>query len=166
MPSLRETLIDELNNAYNAELQLLEALPGMVRASKGDKLKQALDSHLKETQGHVTALVEVFEILEESPFQKKSRGMAALLMEAEKNFRLDDGDAELIAAIQKAERYEIAAYSTLCAWAKLLEETKVVQLLERILDEENSTEKKLAEIADDGATLESQNGPPEDFGRG
>src|SRR5689334_8546635 len=114
LQSLQDLLVDELRDLYSAEKQLVKALPKVAKAISSPRLKQAIESHLQQTEGHVTRLEEIFETLGEKATGKKCKGMQGLLEEGEETIG-EDGvdavrDAGIIAAAQRVEHYEIAAY--------------------------------------------------------
>jgi ferritin-like metal-binding protein YciE len=152
--NLRGAFIDELRDAYDAEKQIIKALPKMVRKATSAPLRAALASHLEETKGQARRLEEAFRAIGEKVRGKHCDGMAGVLKEGasvmEEDFDDDTMDAGLIAAAQRVEHYEMAAYGTLIAWAKVLGEKKVVKLLETTLKQENSADKKLTGLAEDG----------------
>jgi ferritin-like metal-binding protein YciE len=148
MSTLRETFIDELKDLFDAEKQLLKALPKMAKAAENDDLRAAFEEHLTQTEEHVSRLEQVFEAFDEAAKGKKCKGMQGLIAEAEDLIKEDEGDAALIAAAQKAEHYEISAYGTLAAWAAALEEDEVVELLTQTLEEEKETDEKLTDLAE------------------
>jgi ferritin-like metal-binding protein YciE len=148
MSTLRETFITELGDLYDAEKQLLKALPKMAKAAEHDELKQAFETHRQETQAQIQRLEQVFEIFDENAKGRKCKGMQGLIKEAEDLIKEDEGDAALISAAQKAEHYEIASYGSLHSWAKLLGEDEAADLLEETLEEEKATDEKLTEIAE------------------
>lgn len=148
MNTLRDTFIDALKDTYDAEHQIIKALPKVVSSAEHEDLKEALASHLDETRGHVERLEKVFQMFDESPKRKKCKGMEGLLAEGEEALGEGLGDAALIMAAQKVEHYEIAAYGSLIAWAKLLEEDDAVDILEETLGEETAADEKLTEIAE------------------
>ena len=157
--SLRDAFIDELRDTYDAEHQILKALPKMVKAASSKQLKAAFSSHLEETKGQVKRLQEAFKLLDKKAKAKHCDGMAGILKEGksvmEEDFDDATMDACLIAAAQRVEHYEMAAYGTLIAWGRVLGETKVVKLLEETLKQENSADKKLTGLADDGINMKS-----------
>ena len=148
---LRDLYIDELKDLYNAENQLVKALPKMAKAASSEELKQGFEQHLEQTRGHVQRLEQIFKSLDESPKGKKCAGMEGLVKEGsevmEEDFEGALMDAALIGAAQRVEHYEIAAYGTACEFAKLLEESEHVSLLEETLQEEKETDEKLTELA-------------------
>jgi ferritin-like metal-binding protein YciE len=156
MSALRETLIEELKDIYDAEKQLLNALPKMAKAAQNEELKAAFEQHQQETEGQIERLEQVFEIFGEQPKGKKCKAMQGLIEEAQDLIKEDEGDAALICAAQKTEHYEIASYGSLRAWAELLEESDAVDLLEETLDEEKATDEKLTEIAETAANPEEE----------
>jgi len=148
---LKELYVDELKDLYNAENQLVKALPKMAKASSSEELRQGFEQHLEQTRGHVERLEKIFESLDESPKGKKCAGMEGLVKEGSEVMDEDfDGalmDAALIGAAQRVEHYEIAAYGTVAEFAKLLGENEHVSLLEETLQEEKETDEKLTELA-------------------
>lgn len=156
MSALRETFIEELKDLYDAEKQLLKALPKMAKAAENEELKAAFEAHMEETENQIERLDQVFEAFGETPKGKKCKGMQGLIEEAQDLIKEDEGDAALICAAQKAEHYEIAAYGSLRAWAELLEETEAADLLQETLDEEKATDEKLTEIAETAANPEEE----------
>ena len=147
MSALRETFIEELKDTYDAEHQITKALPKAIKNARHDELKSALEAHLEETRGHIERLENVFEIFDETPKRKKCQGMEGIIAEGQELIENHEGDAALIAALQKVEHYEIAAYGTLAAWAKLLEEDEAVGILEETLNEESDADEHLTEVA-------------------
>jgi ferritin-like metal-binding protein YciE len=148
---LKELYIDELKDLYNAENQLVKALPKMAKAASSDELRQGFEKHLEQTKGHVQRLEQVFESLGESPKGKKCKAMQGLVEEGAEVMGEDfEGalmDAALIGAAQRVEHYEIAAYGTVCAFAEELGETEQASLLTETLEEEKETDEKLTELA-------------------
>jgi ferritin-like metal-binding protein YciE len=150
--NLRELLVEELKDLYSAETQLTKALPKVAKNASDAKLKKAIESHLKETEGHVARLEQIFEQLDESPKGKTCEGMKGLITEADE--RIKEGgepavlDAGLIADAQRVEHYEISAYGSARTFANLLGENKIVQLLEATLKEEKAADEKLTSIAE------------------
>jgi ferritin-like metal-binding protein YciE len=150
--NLRELLVEELKDLYSAENQLTKALPKVAKNSSDPQLKKAIESHLKETEGHVARLEQIFEKLDESPKGKTCEGMRGLITEADE--RIKEGgepsvlDAGLIADAQRVEHYEIAAYGSARTFANLLGEKEIVQLLEATLKEEKAADAKLTSIAE------------------
>ena len=148
---LHELFLDELADVYSAEQQLIKALPKMVDAAQSDELRQAFESHLEETRGHVTRLREVAKTLDESLENKTCAAMQGLIKEAgelmEEQKDSTALDAALIAAGQKVEHYEIASYGTLIAWAEEMGHEEAVEVLNQTLEEEEAADEKLSSIA-------------------
>ena len=165
--SLKELYIAELRDIYNAETQLVKALPKMAKAANSEELSSGFEEHLEQTKGHVQRLEQIFEALGESPKGKKCAGMEGLVKEgAEAMDEYEDEvlDAALISAAQRVEHYEIAAYGTVIAFAELLGESEHQSLLNETLQEEKETDQKLTELskeinleANQGAQSESVN---------
>lgn len=149
--SLRELLTDEVRDLYNAEKQLVKALPKMARAATSDDLREAFESHLEETENQVGRLEQVFKLLGEQPRGKHCAGIAGIIEEGNNLMEEVDGsvlDAGLIAGGQRAEHYEIAAYGSVLAWAKTLGMDDVITLLEPTLEEEKAADEKLSQLAE------------------
>lgn len=147
MSTLREAFIETLKDAYDAEHQILKALPNVIEMIEDDGLRNTVEAHIKETQEHAKRLEQVFEILGESPKRKECKGMAGLIAEGEEAMAEEEGDAALVLTLQKVEHYEIATYGALVSWAKLMDEEKAASILEKTLTEEIDTDEKLTDIA-------------------
>lgn len=148
---LKQLYIDELKDIYNAENQLIKALPKMAKAASSEELRQGFEQHLEQTRGHVERLDQIFQSLEESPKGKKCMGMEGLVKEGsevmEEDFEGALMDAALIGAAQRVEHYEIAAYGTVSEFAKLLGHEEHASLLDATLQEEKDTDEKLTSLA-------------------
>jgi ferritin-like metal-binding protein YciE len=157
--TLHDAFLDELRDSYDAERQLVKALPKLAKTATNPKLKEAFESHLEETRGHVELLDQVFESLSEKPRGKHCDGIAGIIDEGkdimDESFDSATMDACLIAAAQRAEHYEMAAYGTLIAWAKDMGHTKSVKLLQQILDEEKAADEKLTAIGQGGVNQQA-----------
>ena len=150
--SLRDLWIEEMRDLYNAENQLLKALPKMAKAASAPELKQAFESHLEETKTHVERLEEIFEKLDKKPSGKTCKAMKGLVEEGSEMMK-EDGpdeviDAGLIAAAQRVEHYEMAGYGAARTFASILGEDDAEDLLQQTLDEEGAADEKLTEIAE------------------
>ena len=154
MSQLRETFVEELKDLYDAEKQLVKALPKMAKAADHEELKAAFEDHLQETETHVERLEQVFSIFGETAKGKKCKAMQGLVEEGQDLIDEEEGDAALICAAQKVEHYEIASYGSLRTWAELLDEDEAVDLLQETLDEEKAADEKLTEIAETAANPE------------
>jgi len=152
LDSLQELFIEELRDLYNAENQILKALPKMAEAASTPELQDAFQGHLQETMNQVDRLETIFEKLGKPPKGKTCKAMKGLIKEGEELLKEDAEpevlDAGLIAAAQKVEHYEIAGYGTVRTYARLLNETEAERLLQETLDEEGRTDKKLTQIAE------------------
>jgi len=164
--NLREALVEEIRDLYNAEKQLLKALPKLAKGSENDELRDAFESHLEETEGQVTRLERVFELLDEKPRGKHCAGIAGIIEEGSEKLNEDlEGsvmDACLIASGQRAEHYEIAAYGTAIAWAEALGLKEVVTVLNETLEEEKAADEKLSVLAQSGINQAATHGEMED----
>jgi ferritin-like metal-binding protein YciE len=149
--SLRQLYIDELKDLYNAETQLVKALPKMAKASSNAELRQAFEEHLRQTSEQVSRLEQIFEMMGEKATGKKCLGMEGLVKEGAETMQEDYGDAVMDAAIigaaQRVEHYEIAGYGTVRAIAELLGENEHVSLIEQTLEEEKQADEKLTALA-------------------
>jgi ferritin-like metal-binding protein YciE len=152
--NLREALVDEIKDIYNAEKQIVKALPKMVKGATSDELRVAFESHLDETENQVARLERVFELLDEKPRGKHCAGMAGILEEGSEILQEDAEDsvmdAMLIAGAQRVEHYEITAYGTVIAWAEALGFTEIAEVLGESLAEEKAADEKLSAIAESG----------------
>ena len=152
--TLHDAFIDELRDAYDAEKQLIKALPKMAKAASSSALRTAFSSHLEETRGHVDRLERVFASLDEKVRGKHCDGIAGIIEEGksvmEEDFDDATMDACLIAGGQRAEHYEMAAYGTLVAWARTMGHNEAAGLLEQILNEEKAADEKLTSLAEGG----------------
>lgn len=150
--ALQELYIDELRDLYDAENQLIKALPKMAKAATSDELRSGFEEHREQTKGHAQRLEQIFKALEEKPTGKKCKGMQGLIDEGkemiEEDFEGEVVDAALISAAQRVEHYEIAAYGTVRTYAEILGETEAVSLLDETLEEEKKTDQKLTELAE------------------
>jgi ferritin-like metal-binding protein YciE len=152
LDSLRTLWIEEMRDLYNAENQLLKALPKMAKKASTRELKEAFESHLDETQTHVERLDEIFDRLGKKPTGKTCKAMKGLIEEGSE-MMMEDGldsviDAGIIAAAQRVEHYEIAGYGVVRTFASLLGEDEAEELLQETLDEEGAADEKLTEIAE------------------
>jgi ferritin-like metal-binding protein YciE len=149
--SLHDLLLHELNDLYDAEKRLVDALPKMADAATDTDLKHAFRDHLAETQNHVTRLEDCFSLLNTEAEHQTCDGMKGLIMEGEHiikgKMRPSVKDAALIAAAQRVEHYEIAGYGTARTFADMMEHTQVAELLQKTLDEEGKADKLLTKIA-------------------
>lgn len=158
--NLNELFLHELEDLYDAEQQLVEALPKMAENSTDAGLATAFRNHLAETKDHVSRLEQAFATLGEEPETRTCDGMKGLIKEAEKMIAEDADptvkDAALISAAQRVEHYEIAAYGTLRIWAATMGMVEVVQLLEDTLEEEKAADQTLTMIAEGRVNIDAE----------
>ena len=161
MESLEDLMQDELKDIYDAEKQLTKALPKLAKKATNEELRDALQTHLQETEGHVERLEQIFEQLGMPVRGKRCEGMKHLIDEG--NEMIADAeedatrDAIMIAAVQKTEHYEIARYGTLRTWANVLGKTEVASICEETLEEEKAADEKLTAIAESFVNQQSAN---------
>ena len=150
--NFRDLYINELQDLYDAENQLIEALPKMAEASNSAELREGFESHLEQTKGHAERLEQIFAGLGEDPKRKKCKAMKGLVAEGgemiDEDFEGAVKDAGLIGAAQRVEHYEIAAYGTVRTFAELLGDQEGVKLLTQTLEEEKETNEKLNELSE------------------
>lgn len=151
LDTLDDLFEDGLEDVYDAEKQILNALPDLIEAASNDVFREALIQHLEETETQIGRLEEAFASIDMTPAGKHCAGTAGILREV--NELLAEAgdqavmDAAFIAACQRLEHYEISAYGSLIAWAALLDYSEAVDLLTANEREEKSTDSKLSEIA-------------------
>lgn len=159
MESVRELLIEQMRDLYDAEKQLVKALPKLAKTASNEQLKEAFESHLEQTKGHVQRLEQAFEALDQKPRSKPCEAMKGLIEEGKETMEedLEDAvmDSAIIGAAQKVEHYEIAGYGTLKSWARSLGLDEVAELLEATLEEEKEADQILTEVAD-GILMEAE----------
>ncbi|MBL6077861.1 ferritin-like domain-containing protein [Belnapia sp. T18] len=153
---MADTIMDllelSLQDTYSAENQILAALPELEEAATSPTLKQAFREHGEQTERQVERLEEVCRMLDMEPDGESCAAMEGLVEEADDMMEeLEEGpvlDAALIAAAQKVEHYEMAAYGTLCSMLKAMGQTKAADLLSQTLKEEKDTDELLTRIAE------------------
>ncbi len=160
--SLTELLVDELKDLYDAEKRLTKAIPKLAKKASNDQLRAALEEHLEETERQVARLEEAFEHMGETAKAKPCAGMRGIIEEGNEHvgedYEDDDlRDAVIIGSAQRVEHYEIAAYGTAIAHAKLLGHNEVVQLLVESMNEEKAADEKLTEIAEGVVNIDAAN---------
>jgi ferritin-like metal-binding protein YciE len=151
---------DTLKDIYFAEKKLTKAIPKMAKAAHSPDLKAAFTKHLKETEGHVKRLEQVFAIIDKKPQAKACKAILGITEEGDEIGKEYKGspalDAGLLAAAQAVEHYEISRYGTLRTWAEELNLGRAVQLLDATLDEEKKTDKALSELAESLVNQEAE----------
>jgi len=152
LQTLDKLLQDQLKDLYSAESQILKALPKMVKNASSEQLQEALENHLEETRGQVERLNRIGEILNMKLTGKKCHGMEGLLEEGKEVLEADGEeailDAAMIAAAQRVEHYEIAAYGTARTLAEQLGQGEIARLLEETLKEESAADEILTTVAE------------------
>lgn len=160
LASLNDLLVEELKDLYSAENQLVKALPKMAKGANSAELRRGFEEHLEQTRTQVERLEEAAQMLDVSLKGKKCKAMEGLIEEGKELLSEDADpavlDAGLIAAAQKVEHYEIAAYGTVCTWAKELGMNDVADLLGQTLEEEKATDEKLTELAEQVINREAE----------
>jgi len=160
--TLHNAFVNELRDTYDAEQQLTRALSTLAGAARSADLRSAFEEHLEETRGHIERLEAILESLDEAVKGKHCEGMAGIIEEGKANLNEDFDeatmDAILIAAGQRAEHYEIAAYNTLIAWARAMGHIEAADLLRETLREERAAEERLSAIAEGGINQEAADG--------
>ena len=150
--TLQDLLVVELKDLYNAEQQMVKALPKMAKAAASDELRAAFEEHLEQTKGHVARIEKAFKQLDLPARGKKCAAMEGLITEGKElieGYEADTVlDAGLIGAAQKVEHYEIAGYGTARTHAELLGHRALADLLEQTLEEEKTTNQKLTHLAE------------------
>lgn len=151
LENLEDLFLDELEDIYDAEQQLVKALPKMAASASSPELRQSFQTHLAQTEGHVQRLEAIFSQLGQEPERKPCKAMKGLIAEGSEMIKEDAvpevKDAGLIAAAQRVEHYEIAAYGSARTYAETLGRTDAAQLLGQTLKEEEQTDKKLTKLA-------------------
>jgi ferritin-like metal-binding protein YciE len=159
MNSLHDVFVDMIRDLYNAETQLLKALPKMAKAASSETLREAFEMHLEETQGQIGRLEQICESMEIRAKGKTCKAMKGLIEEGSEVIEAEGDpsalDAALIAAAQKVEHYEIAGYGTARTFARLLGEEEAAKLLEETLAEESAADEKLTQVAESGINAEA-----------
>jgi ferritin-like metal-binding protein YciE len=150
--TIEDLYVDQLRDLYDAERQIIKALPKMIRAAASDELKAAINEHLEVTKEQEQRIVQIFEGRGEKVKAQKCKGMNGVLEEGselvEKGWEEVVRDAAIIAAAQRVEHYEMSGYGTARALATLLGEDEAAQLLEKTLEEEKEADQKLTELSE------------------
>ena len=151
--SLDELFHETLKDLYFAEKKLVKTLPGIVKKAVSPRLKEAIQDHLSQTEGHVMRLEEVFAMMDKKPVAKKCEAIEGLVIEADEVFAeiedVETLDAAIISSAQTVEHYEIARYGTLVCWARQLGMDDVEAVLHKTLDEEKAADQRLSGLAEE-----------------
>jgi ferritin-like metal-binding protein YciE len=158
--TLADLYVEELKDLYSAEQQILKALPKIIKAARHTDLKQALETHRQQTEGHVERLERVFQELGMSAKAKKCAGMEGILEEGEDLIKEEPDpsvlDAGLISKAQHVEHYEMAGYGSVCNWANLLGHAEQARLLRQTLDEEKAADALLTRLATQSINMDAE----------
>jgi ferritin-like metal-binding protein YciE len=161
--SMDDLFLQQLEDLYDAEKRLTEALPKMAKAATSAELKRAFQSHLQETEGHVRRLEKIFGMISHEPERETCAAMKGLIKEGEEMIDAKGDpsvrDAGLIAAAQRVEHYEMAGYGSVRAFAKQLGMSEAVQILQQTLDEEKDADQKLTKIAETAVNTQAARSP-------
>lgn len=152
LESLNELFVEELQDLYSAENQIIEALPDLIEEASSPQLKSALQQHLEETRGQVRRLDQIFDQLPKVDRKDKTcKGMKGIIKDSQDLLDTDGEpevlDAGMIAGAQRVEHYEIAGYGTVRTYAELLGRKDWAQLLQQTLEEEKNADQKLNQLA-------------------
>ncbi len=166
MPKKLETLndlfVDELRDLYNAENQLVKALPKMAEAASSPDLRNALEEHLNQTRNQIHRLDKVFESLDVPERGKECVGMKGIIQEGQEVLKENGSptvkDAGIITSAQKTEHYEIAGYGSVCTFAEQLGYREQAKLLKETLSEEKKADELLTKIAEKHVNKEAKRG--------
>lgn len=157
--TMDDLFVHTLQDIYYAEKQILKALPKMIEKATSPQLKQGFEKHLRETEGHVQRVEQVFEMHGHKPKAVNCPAIDGIIEEANDIAgEIDDKqvlDAALVAAAQAVEHYEMTRYGTLVAWAKELGRADCASVLQKNLDEERATDRKLTELAESRINLQA-----------
>ena len=149
---LHELFLEQLADVFNAEQQLIKALPKVAKNAQSEELRNLIQEHLEETQEQARRLERAAKSIDESLRRKSCAAMKGLIEEADEIMKEQKNssalDAAIIAAAQKVEHYEIASYGTLVAWAQQMGHAEAVELLEQTLGEEKTADEKLTSVAE------------------
>lgn len=154
LETLHDLMVHQLKDLYSAERQLVQALPKMARQATSEALRGAISRHLGETKEHAARLEECLESLSESTRGPKCKGMEGAIAEGKELLEVNTDaevlDVGIIATIQRMEHYEIAAYGTVCEYARVMGHAYVLQLMQKSLDEEVAADEVLSHLAATG----------------
>ncbi len=154
LATLHDLMVHQIKDLYSAERQLVQALPRMAKHANSQELQVAIQTHLEQTETHVSRLEQCLDLLNESARGPKCKGMEGLIEEGkellEEEVDPEVLDAGIIAAAQRVEHYEIAGYGTVCEYARIMGHEEVLELLQATLEEEKETDSLLTSLAEGG----------------
>jgi ferritin-like metal-binding protein YciE len=158
--TLDDLLVDQLCDLYDAEQQIVDALPKMSQAAHSQEVKNAFDQHLNQTKSQISRMEQVFQMMGKEPQRITCDGMRGIIDEGQSivdaEGDADVRDAGLIAAAQKVEHYEICGYGTCRTFAQRLGRSDVADVLQSILNEEGETDKKLTSLAERSINVKAE----------
>ena len=164
LTSLHDLFLDSLRDLYNAENQIIKALPKMAKTADSEELQKGFQEHLEQTRRRVERLEKVFEIMGAKARSKTCQAMEGIIEEGKELMKESAEpevlDAGLIASAQKVEHYEMACYGTVRAWAQQLGQNEAADLLQQTLDEEIDADRKLSNIAESMVNVSAAHGQP------
>lgn len=162
LQALKDLLVEQLQDLYDAEHRILDNLPTMEKAASHDELRNLLAEHREVTGEQVNRLENVFERIGVTPQRHECVAMAGLIKEGERirEDATDDDvrDAGLIATGQRIEHYEIAGYGCARTYANRLGESEAADMLQQTLDEESAADRKMTEVAENLVNIEAASG--------
>src|SRR5882724_2283958 len=150
--SLQELYVEQLQDLYSAEEQIIKALPKMIEAAQSDELRSALKEHLEVTRKQASRIETICQELGEDAQNEKCKGMEGVLKEGSdllKEVSKEVRDAAIIAAAQRVEHYEMAGYGTARTYATLLGFSEAASMLEQTLEEEKEADQTLSELTEE-----------------
>jgi ferritin-like metal-binding protein YciE len=157
--SFQDLFLNQIEDLYDAENRLTEALPKMAEASSSPQLRKAFENHLTETQGHVSRLEQIFRAMNIEPKRETCQAMKGLIAEGEEMIKAKGDpeikDAALIAAAQRVEHYEMSGYGTARSFANRLKLAQAAGLLQQTLQEEKAADEKLSSIAESSVNAQA-----------
>jgi ferritin-like metal-binding protein YciE len=160
MKSLDDLFVESLQDLYDAEKQIVEALPKMIDKANSSELKQGFKDHLEMTHRQIDRIEQIFKEMKMPAKGKHCKGMEGLIKEGEEhikeNMSPEVRDAALIGAAQKIEHYEISGYGTARTYAHHLGHDNIAKMLDQTAQEEGQTDKKLTQLAESKINLKAK----------
>ncbi|MHB0999119.1 MAG: ferritin-like domain-containing protein [Armatimonadota bacterium] len=157
--TLHDLFVNELMDTYDAEMQITDSMPKMIKAANSQELKDKFQRHMNETQDQISRLEDIFEMLDINPEREECMGMKGILEDGSKviDAKGDPNviDAALIAAAQKVEHYEISSYGTLRAFAQTMGHDDIAKELDKTLRQESFTDEMLSKFAESRSNVRS-----------
>jgi ferritin-like metal-binding protein YciE len=161
MKNLEDLFVDSLQDLYDAEKQIVEALPKMIDKAHSNELKQGFKDHLEMTHRQIDRIEQIFKEMDLPAKGKHCKGMEGLIKEGEEKLKEEMTpevrDAALIGAAQKIEHYEISGYGTARTYAHTLGHDNIAKMLDQTANEEGQTDKKLTQLAESKINPQAKN---------